>query len=128
MNLLIDSHVFVWMHETPNRLSAKSAVEIVNPANSIFLSIASVWELQIKIKLGKFSFSDKLEKVIAIQQQTNDVELLPIQLSHVIYLENLQLHHKDPFDRLLISQALAENLTLVSSDPQFPDYGVNLLW
>ena len=128
MNLLIDSHVFVWMHETPNRLSATSAVEIVNPANSIFLSIASVWELQIKIKLGKISFSDKLENVIAIQQQINAIQLLPIQLSHVIYLENLQLHHKDPFDRLLISQALAENLTLVSSDPQFPDYGVNLLW
>ncbi len=128
MNLLLDSHAFVWMHEDPSKLSVRSATEIVNPANSIFLSIASVWELQIKIKLGKFSFSDNLEKVISMERQINAVQLLPIRLSHVIYLDNLPLHHKDPFDRLLISQAFVHDLILISSDPQFPAYGVSLLW
>ena len=128
MNLLLDSHTFVWMHEEPHKLSVKIAHEILNPANRIFLSVASVWELQIKIKLGKFSFSDTLENVIAQEQQTNNLQILPVELSHALYLENLPLHHKDPFDRLLISQAIVENLTLVSADANFANYQVNLLW
>ena len=128
MNLLLDSHAFVWMHEEPHKLSVKVAYEILNPANRIVLSVASVWELQIKIKLGKFSFSDTLENVIIQEQQTNNLQILPVQLSHALYLENLPLHHKDPFDRLLISQAIVENMTLVTADPEFAKYQVNLLW
>lgn len=64
MNLLVDSHAFVWMHEEPHKLSIKAAYEILNPANQIFLSVATAWELQIKIALGKFNFSDTLENVI----------------------------------------------------------------
>ncbi|HSK73002.1 MAG TPA: hypothetical protein VK892_14985 [Pyrinomonadaceae bacterium] len=75
MNLLLDSHAFVWMHEEPHKLSVKVAYEILNPSNQIFLSVASVWELQIKIALGKFSFSDTLENVIIQEQQTNKIKL-----------------------------------------------------
>jgi PIN domain nuclease of toxin-antitoxin system len=128
MNLLLDSHTFVWMHEEAHKLSIKVAYEILNPANRLFLSVASVWELQIKIKLGKFSFSDTLENVILQEQQTNNLQILPVNLSHALYLENLPLHHKDPFDRLLISQAIVENMTLVSADPEFANYQMNLLW
>jgi PIN domain nuclease of toxin-antitoxin system len=71
MNLLLDSHAFVWAREEPHKLSVNAALEILNPSNKLFLSTASVWELQIKIALGKFSFSDTLENVI-IQQQTNN--------------------------------------------------------
>ena len=128
MNLLLDSHAFVWMHEEPHKLSVKVAYEILNPANRIVLSVASVWELQIKIKLGKFSFSDTLENVIIQEQQTNNLQILPVELSHALYLQNLPLHHKDPFDRLLISQAIVENMTLITADPEFSEYRVNLLW
>lgn len=103
MNLLLDSHAFVWMHEEPDKLSIKVAYEILNPANQLFLSIVTAWELRIKIALEKFSFSDTLENVIRQQQQTNNLQILPVQLSHALYIESLPLYHKDPFDRLLIS-------------------------
>lgn len=128
MNLLLDSHAFVWMHEEPHKLSVNVALEILNPSNRIFLSVASIWELQIKIKLGKFSFSDTLENVIAQERQTNNLQILPVNLAHALYLENLPLHHKDPFDRLLISQAIVESLTLVTADTEFAKYQANLLW
>ncbi|MDQ3750537.1 MAG: type II toxin-antitoxin system VapC family toxin [Acidobacteriota bacterium] len=128
MNLLLDSHAFVWMHEEPHRLSVKVAYEILNPANKIFLSVASAWELQIKIGIGKFSFSDTLKNVIAKERRANNLQILPANLAHTLYLENLPLHHKDPFDRLLISQAIVESMTLVSADTGFAKYQVNLLW
>lgn len=127
-NLLLDSHTFVWMHEEPHKLSINAAYEILNPSNQIFLSVVTVWELQIKIALNKFSFSDTLENVIFQEQKTNKIKIMPVSLSHALYLENLPLHHKDPFDRLLISQAFIENMTLVSADPEFINYQVNLLW
>lgn len=128
MRLLLDSHAFVWMHEEPHKLSVIAANDILSPVNQIFLSVSSVWELQIKIKLGKFSFSNALENVIFQQQKENNLQILPVELSHALYLENLPLHHKDPFDRLLIAQAIVERMTLVSSDRQFSDYEVKVLW
>lgn len=128
MNLLLDSHAFVWMHEEPHKLSINAAHEILNPANQIFLSVATAWELQIKIALGKFGFSDTLENVVRQEQQTNNLQILPVELAHALYLENLPLHHKDPFDRLLISQAIVENMTLVSADANLAKYQMNLLW
>ena len=76
------------MHEEPHKLSVNVAYEILNPANRLFLSVASVWELQIKIKLGKFSFSDTLENVITKERQTNNLQILPVYLYHALYLEN----------------------------------------
>ena len=128
MNLLLDSHTFVWTHEEPRKLSQKAAAAIKNPGNNLFLSAASVWELQIKIQIGKFKFKDSLEDIVAEQQLINGLQILPINLAHALYLKNLPLHHKDPFDRLLIAQAFVENLILVSADPKFAMYQVNLLW
>ena len=128
MSLLLDSHTFVWVHEEPRKLSQKVVAEIKNPANDLFLSVASVWELQIKIQIGKFKFNDTLENIINEQQRINGIQILPINLSHALYLKNLPLHHKDPFDRLLISQAIVENMILVSADPKFSMYQATLLW
>jgi PIN domain nuclease of toxin-antitoxin system len=128
MKLLMDSHAFIWMHDYPNKLSTEVTDQIIDPLNLIFLSVAAVWELQIKIKLGKFGFSDSLENVITQQRQVNDLQILPVELSHALYLEKLPLHHKDPFDRLLIAQTIVEDMTLVSSDKQFSKYDVDLLW
>ena len=128
MKLLLDSHGFVWWRDQRHKLSPKALAEISNSANDIFLSVASVWELQIKISLGKFKLKGDLEAVLKDEKQRNGLQILPVNLAHALYLKNLPLHHKDPFDRLLIAQAFVENLTLVSADPKFSAYQVNLLW
>jgi PIN domain nuclease of toxin-antitoxin system len=84
--------------------------------------------LQIKIQNGKFSFSDAFGDVSSDEQTTNGLQILPVDLAHALYLENLSLYHKDPFDRILISQAIVENIVLVSDDAKFSAYAVNLLW
>jgi PIN domain nuclease of toxin-antitoxin system len=128
VKLLSDTHSFIWSFSNTKKLSATAALEFKNPANQIFLSVASVWEMQIKIALGKMVFKDTLENIINEQQNVNGIQILPVQLVHALYLENLPPHHKDPFDRLLISQAMVENMTLVSADANFSKYQVNLLW
>jgi PIN domain nuclease of toxin-antitoxin system len=128
MNLLIDSHTFIWWRDEPQKLSPTSFAEISNPNNDVYLSVVTVWELQIKIALNKFTVKGGLEAAIKDEQKNNGFQILPVELSHALYLENLPLHHKDPFDRLLISQAIIENMTLVSADANFANYQVNLLW
>lgn len=128
MKLLTDSHTFIWSYDEAHKLSKNALQAMSNPANSLVLSVASVWEIQIKIMIGKFILQDSLADVIAEQQRINGLQILPIKLSHALYLENLPLHHKDPFDRLLISQATVENMTLVTADSEFTKYKANLLW
>lgn len=128
MTLLLDSHTFVWWRDEPHKLSSAAFAEISNPNNFVFLSVVTVWELQIKIALNKFTVKGKLENAIKDEQQNNGFQILPVQLDHALYLENLPLHHKDPFDMLLISQAIVENMTLITADPEFSKYQVNLLW
>lgn len=128
MNLLLDTHAFVWIHEAPNKISPRAFAELSNPSNRLFLSVASVWELQIKIQAKKFKFNETLDEVVEIEQTTNGLQILPVTLAHALELENLPLVHKDPFDRLLISQAIVENMILVSTDANFAKYQVNLLW
>jgi PIN domain nuclease of toxin-antitoxin system len=127
MKLLLDSHTFKWWRDEPHKLSQTAFAEISNPNNDVFLSVATVWELQIKIALNKFTVKGGLETAVQDEQQNNGFQILPVELYHAFYLENLPLHHKDPFDRLLISQAIVENMTLVSADANFAKYHVNLL-
>lgn len=91
MDLLLDSHSFIWWREEPNKLSKNAYAEISNSANNIFLSVASIWEIQIKISNKKFAFSEKLIDVIVDEQINNGIQLLPINLPHALYLENLPL-------------------------------------
>lgn len=128
MNLLLDTNAFMWLHARPDYLSKKAKSAIVDTENTVFLSVASVWEMQIKIKIGKFNFAESLSEVISSQQIENDIEVFPIALSHALFLENLDLHHKDPFDRLLISQANVEEFVVVTSDRSFRKYPVRCLW
>ena len=111
MNLLLDTHTFIRSYDEQHKLSRRALQEMSDTSNALFLSVASVWEIQIKIQTGKFKF-----------------KILPVQLSHALYLENLPLHHKDPFDRLLISQAIVENMILVSANAGFAKYQVKLRW
>jgi PIN domain nuclease of toxin-antitoxin system len=96
--------------------------------NSLVLSVASVWEMQIKLQLSKLKLTLPLSEIIDNQQQTNHLEILPILLPHVLAVHSLPAHHKDPFDRILIAQATVEDVIIVSNDPMFPKYTNKVLW
>jgi len=127
MKLLLDTHVFIWWADHPEELSDAALSALEDEANELLLSVASVWEMQIKIQLGKLKLSLPLKDLIRNQQETNELTVLPVALTHVLALNALPSHHKDPFDRMLIAQSLEENLTLVSADSQFLAYSVKLL-
>lgn len=122
MNLLLDTHIFLWWDGPFHLLSPQTRTLCSDPNNVLFLSMASLWEMQIKVQLGKMSFQHSLSKTIQDQQQNNGLRILPITLQHVYALDTLPLHHKDPFDRLIIAQAQAENMTLLSADAIFKQY------
>ena len=128
MKLLLDTHAFLWWDSDPGKLSPKALAACQDPANEMVLSVASVWEMQIKLQLGKLKLSLPLETIIETQQATNAIVILPIALAHVLALRELPPTHKDPFDRLLVAQANSEGATLVSSDPIFQSYTVSRLW
>jgi PIN domain nuclease of toxin-antitoxin system len=127
MKLLLDTHVFIWWADHPEKLSPAALSALENEANELFLSVASVWEMQIKIQLGRLKLSLPLKELVKNQQETNDLTVSPVALTHVLALDNLPFHHKDPFDRLLIAQSIEEDLTLVTADSQFSTYSVKLL-
>jgi len=127
MKLLLDTHVFIWWADAPEHLSAAALAALEDGSNELILSVASVWELQIKIQLGKLKLNVSLKDLVESQQATNGVQLLPVELAHVLALDALPLHHKDPFDRLLIAQSIAEGTTLVSTYSQLSAYPVTLL-
>ena len=128
MKVLLDTHAFIWWDSAPGMLS-RTALELCqDPANTILLSVASAWEMQIKQQLGKLSLSLPLQTIIANQQEHNHLELLPVQFEHVLALDGLPNLHKDPFDRLLIAQANVEDATLISHDAMFSQYTVRVQW
>ena len=128
MRLLLDTHTFIWWDSEPSRLSQQARAAIENPTNTLLLSVASAWEMQIKSQLGKLQFKLPLAEVIESQCQTNQIEILPIKLSHILEINHLPTHHKDPFDRLLIAQSIVEKATLVSGDPIISQYSAQLIW
>jgi len=127
MKLLFDTHVFIWWADNPEKLSHAALSALQDEANDLLLSVASVWEMQIKIQLGKLKLKLPLKELIKNQQETNDLSVTPVTLTHVLALDALPFHHHDPFDRLLIAQSIEEGLTLVSEDSQFSAYSVKLL-
>ncbi len=106
--------------------AAKQAIE--DEDNSLHLSIVSLWEMTIKTSLGKLQLKIPLDRIMESYILPSGIEILPIYFEHLLVLRDLSLHHRDPFDRLLISQAQAEGLTLVSNDRFFSDYSVQTLW
>lgn len=128
MNLLLDTHTFIWWADEPEKLSESALKALEDEHNRLILSVVSVWEMQIKAQLGKMKLSLPLKDLIESQQQANELEILPVRIEHVFELDNLPLHHKDPFDRLLLAQSIVENATIVSIDPRLSAYSVSLLW
>ena len=127
MKLLLDTHIFIWWADQPEKLSPAALSALEDEANELLLSVASVWEMQIKIQLGKLKLNLPLKEIVKNQQETNDLTVSPVALTHVLALDALPFHHKDPFDRLLIAQSSAEGLTIVTADSQFSAYSVKLL-
>jgi PIN domain nuclease of toxin-antitoxin system len=128
MKLLLDTHTFLWWDSEPSKLSSKVLALCQDRANTVLLSVVSVWEMQIKSQLGKLKLSVPLAEVVEIQRQINNIEVISITLAHVLALENLPTPHKDPFDRLLIAQANVEGAVLVSDDSIFEEYPVKVIW
>lgn len=128
MKLLLDTHTFIWWDISPERLSSHALTICMDPGNQLVLSIASVWEMQIKIQAGKLHFSKPLGQMIREQQEANQIVILPILLDHVLSLEELPPLHKDPFDRLLVAQAKSEDMILLSRDPLLAAYPIQVEW
>lgn len=122
MRLLLDTHALLWWLADEG-LAAQAREAIADPANLVVVSAASAWEISIKKALGKLNAPDDLE----VQLEANRFDPLPIGMGHAIAAGQLPRHHEDPFDRMLIAQAFAEGLTIVTRDKRFEDYGVALL-
>ena len=106
MKLLFDTHTFMWWHSEPDRIPRDSLTLLQNPNHELLLSIVSLWEMQIKIQLGKLNLRDDLELMLKTQQEQNNVTLVFITFLHILELKNLPLHHKDPFDRLTSTSSI----------------------
>ncbi len=127
MRLLLDTQIFIWWDSEPTKLSAQALALCQDQANTVVLSVASIWEMQIKSQLGKLDLDRPLAEIVESQHLINSIEILPIHVAHVLALQHLPAHHKDPFDRLIIVQALVENMPVVSVDTVFPLYPVTVL-
>jgi PIN domain nuclease of toxin-antitoxin system len=127
MRVLLDTHAFLWGVADDPRLSAPGR-EAIADASERFLSIASCWEMAIKASRGRLTLEKPIEKFIPEQLERNPFRLLSIDLDDVARVATLPFHHRDPFDRLLIAQALNDELAIVSADPILGKYGVKRVW
>lgn len=127
MKLLLDTHTFLWFINNDSKLSP-SAKTLLESDVDLLLSVASLWEIVIKFSIGKLSLPDSFDKFIPTQLALNDIEILEISLQHLSVLSTLPFHHKDPFDRLLVAQAIVEDISLVSCDATLDDYTINRMW
>ena len=128
MKLLLDTHAFLWFIMGNPNLSANARALIEDLANEKFLSVASVWEIAIKVSIGKLALSAQFNTLIPQQLSVNGFELLNLEVRHAAALINLPFHHRDPFDRLLIAQAIVEQMQIVSTDSTFDGYPIQRLW
>ncbi|NET57989.1 MAG: type II toxin-antitoxin system VapC family toxin [Symploca sp. SIO2E6] len=127
MKLLLDTHTFLWFINDSPQLS-KDAKNLLESEADLLLSVASLWEIAIKVSIGKLSLPDRYDKFIPQQLTVNEIEILPISMVHLAMVAKLPFHHRDPFDRLLIAQAMVEQVSIVSIDVVFDSYAVNIIW
>ena len=128
MKFIADTHTFLWFVSDSPQLSPAAKKLFESPDSERFLSVASIWEIAIKTSLGKLVFDKPLEQFLPEQIALNYVRLLDISLSHALRVSNLPLHHRDPFDRMIVAQGLVENLPILSSDGALDAYGVKRIW
>jgi len=127
MDFLLDTHTFIWFFNGDKQLSAKVKKIIEDPKNRNFISIASVWEIAIKIGLKKLYFDGKTSEVIELIE-LNNFQLLPISPQHIIAYEKLKFIHRDPFDRILVAQAIVEKMKIITKDENIQKYDIDTKW
>lgn len=128
MKYLIDTHTLLWIVTKDQKLSEKAKKLYLNTENLIFFSLASVWEIAIKISLKKLSIEEPLKDFIQSQIKGNDIKILNIEIKHILSLENLPYYHRDPFDRLIISQSMNENIPVLGSNKVYDLYPIKRIW
>ena len=128
MRVLLDTHTFLWFVLNDPKLSTPARQIISDRFNTILVSPASYWEIAIKVSVGKYKFTTSFEAFWAYGLQANSMRILPLELRHATVVSALPYHHKDPFDRMLIAQSLAEQIPLVSGDLSLDPYGITRIW
>jgi len=126
MRVLLDTHTFLWAITQESRLS--QTVRVLLPSAQTWFSVASVWEILTKVQIGKLSLPRPTGQFVTSRLAANGVQILPVTLEHVLRIESLELYHRDPFDRVLIAQSIEEKLPLVTADPHFQRYPVEVIW
>ncbi|MDJ1177998.1 type II toxin-antitoxin system VapC family toxin [Roseofilum sp. BLCC_M91] len=127
MKFLLDTHVFLWfINDSPNL--KRDIADLLESDVELWLSIASLWEIAIKVNLNKLTIPDNFKRFFPQQITLNNIEILPVTFEHLTVVANLPQHHRDPFDRLLIAQAISEPICLISADRQFDSYPINRRW
>ncbi len=127
MNLLIDTHALIWFITDNDKLPLKTKQIIENKENNCYVSIATYWEISIKKSIGRLDLHSDLETIFQIINETG-FETLPITTNQILRNANLEFHHQDPFDRIIIAQSLVENMTIITRDSQFENYNVPIIW
>jgi PIN domain nuclease of toxin-antitoxin system len=127
MKYIIDTHVFIWANLEPSKLSTTAIKILEKTPSSVYLSAASIWEMAIKANLKKLEFDD-IGQFVNQGCKFLNCKVLPILVPHILKVEGLDNHHKDPFDRLIIAQSIVTKYSVVSIDTQFGKYPVNLIW
>ena len=127
MNILLDTHTFLWYLQDSKELSSQAAEILEDSSNTLWLSIASLWEISIKLGLGKLSLQNSFSELEEVLQQLK-IEVLPITFSDTERYLNLPLYHRDPFDRILVAQAMNNSLVFISRDRAFDAYNIKRVW
>jgi PIN domain nuclease of toxin-antitoxin system len=128
LRALVDTHTFLWELLSDHRSSRRAIEVMADPNNELYFSLVSLWEIAIKIKTGKLNAIGSSVSYIRDEMKAYGLKLLPIQYDHILQLENLPRFHGDPFDGLLIAQALHEGLPILTDDAKFREYGVQVIW
>lgn len=128
MKLLLDTHAFPWMSLDNPKLSDTARDVIAELENELLLSPSSFWEIGIKISIGKYDLREPLDVFVDREVQRNGLVILPITPQHATQVARLSFHHRDPFDRLLIAQAIVEHVPIISADGQLDAYGIERIW
>ena len=128
MRVLLDTHSFLWLVTNDDNLSELARSVFLNPDSTLFVSAVTGFEISVKFSLGKLKLSEPPREFVENRLRNNALTALPVTLAHTYRLANLPFHHRDPFDRLLVSQALEEDVPVLSADAILSQYGVERLW
>jgi PIN domain nuclease of toxin-antitoxin system len=128
MKLLLDTHTFLWFVDGNTNISSNALTLIENSSNDLYLSIASIWEIAIKVSIGKLRIAQPLEVFIPNQLSQNSISALSISVEHATHVASMEHHHRDPFDRMLVAQATVEQMPVISKDAALDAYGITRLW